>query len=177
MSLRTPFAVAVVGALLIGGATTGTTLALWHDQTSVDSGQLVSGEMAFSVQNGGAIDLGDLTLVQGGAAVAITGTVTDESSLGAKNLRQDINVAGATLTGAEGGLTTGHLLLDVTPMPAAGCSAGLPVASAAGFTSGVLGQTGPGETFEICVRVAATSGAPVGGTGTLNLDFTGVQVR
>lgn len=177
MSLRTPLAVAVVGALLVGGATTGTTLALWQDQTSVDNGQLVSGEMAFSVQQGGDIELGDLSLVQGGAAVSVTGTVTDESPAGAQNLRQDIRLTGVTLAGADGGLTTGHLLLEVTPKPASGCSSEVPGTAAAGYTSSVLGQTVPGDTFEICVRVAATANAPVGGTGTVDLDFTGVQVR
>jgi hypothetical protein len=49
MSRRFPLVATVVGALVIGGATTGTTLALWHDEAALGASKVEAGSMTITV--------------------------------------------------------------------------------------------------------------------------------
>jgi hypothetical protein len=178
MRHRTPLAVAVVGALLIGGATTGTTLAQWHDEAPVQAGSITSGSLSHTVLNGGDTRLGVISLAAGAAdAASVTGTVRDTSAVGSKNLRQEIRVSDVQLTDATNSLSLSYLRLAVAPKSTASCPAAVPSSPAAGYASSVLQRTGPGSpTYDVCVAVAATAAAPAS-TGRLQLTFAGVQVR
>ena len=178
MRLRTPLAVAVVGALLVGGATTGTTLALWRDQAIVPASSLTSGSMSHTVLNGGDTRLGNVSLVAGEpSATTVTGTVRDTSAAGSKNLRQDIRVASVELANPTNNLSAADLRLAVTSKTSASCPADVPASTAAGYASADLYRTAPiSPAYDVCVVVAAIAGAPAS-TGTLRLTFAGEQVR
>lgn len=170
--------VAVVGALLVGGATTGTTHALWRDQANLPASAVTSGSMSHTVLNGGDAQLGTISLAAGSAtATPVTATVRDTSAVGSKNLRQDIRLADVDLANATNGLTPHHLLLSVTKKSSAVCPTAAPATVAAGYASAVLDRTAPaGPAYEVCVTIAAVAAAPAS-AGTLRLTFAGQQVR
>jgi hypothetical protein len=178
MRHRTPLAVAVVGALLVGGATTGTTLAQWRDEAMVSAGSITSGAMSHTVLNGADARLGTVSLAPGAtSASSVTATVRDTSAPRSKNLRQDIRVADVELTEPTNGLSASDLRLSATRKTGGQCPASVPVSAAAGYTSSVLDRSAPGDpAYDVCVVVAATSQAPAS-TGTLRLTFAGEQAR
>src|SRR3954464_9178650 len=94
---RIPFVAAVVGALLIGGATTGGTHAKWVKAQPLASSTASSGSMDFTL--GSPSTLANLNKVAGSEGQA-TFVVTD-TSVG-KNLVQRIT---ATISGTPTGVT------------------------------------------------------------------------
>ena len=170
--------VAVVGALLVGGATTGTTLARWRDQANLPASGVTSGSMSHTVLNGGDARIGTLSLAAGAStATPVTATVRDTSAPGSRNLRQDIRLADVDLADATNGLTPHHLLVSVTKKPSSGCPTAPPATVAAGYAGAVLDRTAPASpAYEVCVTMAAVAGAPPS-AGTLRLTFAGQQVR
>jgi hypothetical protein len=178
MRHRTPLAVAVVGALLVGGATTGTTLAQWRDEAMVSAGSITSGAMSHTVLNGADARLGTVSLAPGAtSASSVTATVRDTSAPRSKNLRQDIRVADVELTEPTNGLSASDLRLSVTRKTGGQCPASVPASAAAGYTSSVLDRSAPGDpAYDVCVVVAAAPQAPAS-TGTLRLAFAGEQAR
>src|SRR5689334_9328744 len=103
MKSRIPFVAAVVGALLIGGATTGGTFASWKDTSTLTGASITSApNMRFTTSASPARQ----AFAQGGTAfvtatVTITDTSTNSPSANPKNLRQQYSVSSATssLTG------------------------------------------------------------------------------
>ncbi len=167
VSRRTPLAVAVVGALLVGGATTGTTHALWRDEAT-DAGQ--QRHLRHDEPRGVPARRGTTgipALVAGGPAAVIEGTVRDTSSPGARNLRQDISVTDVVLSDATDQLKLSHLGVAVTPRPPSGCASNF--TDAAAGEDAHLGRTAPGgpdASIDVCVTIVAKTGAP-SSTGTL----------
>jgi predicted ribosomally synthesized peptide with SipW-like signal peptide len=185
---RTPLVVAVVGALLIGGATTGTTLALWHDQETL-SGSVSSGTMAFTVNGSTTVTfdaINNLAMNSGDQAGAAQSFTADLTAGGAgKNLRMRMFVDDVTTGSSE--LNDG-LEVALTGAPTAG---DCPAATAATYTplsgtnsvevtnSSVAGVP-PGTSRALCVAVRVRPNAPAataGKSGQLTITFRGQQVR
>ena len=180
---RIPLVATVVGALFIGGATTGTTLALWHDQESLAAGALQSGNLIIDVRKPGEViaQLGSLSLVPG-EAKAIPATVLNSSQTGAKNLRMNIRFLGATVTGdpstPAADTAANNLELNVAPRGSSGSC----VPASAGYTPLATPNVDPlnatplgYEQLDLCVSMRATSGE--GTDGVVTLTFEAVQSR
>jgi len=146
--------VAVVGALLVGGATTGTTHASWRDQASATSGTVASGAMALSA----AASPTGLSVTRGTTGTTLV-TISDVSSPQAKNLVQRLT---PTLTGT---------------LPA-GVSATLTTRSGSSCTSNAQGAvaTSPGGSIVTCLNVSVTAGSTAS-NATVNVSIAGQQLR
>lgn len=150
MGLRVPLVTAVIGALLVAGATTGTTYASWVDQAPLHQSGVGSAAMSL-----GASDAPASTLLAPGATTTVPVTVTDTSSGAAKNLVQRVTATASVPTGVTVALTrdTGS-----------GCPG-------SAFTSR---DTQPGGSFVLCVRLTAAATAS---SGTVQVVLTGRQVQ
>jgi len=151
MSSRILLRVAVVGALLVGGATTASTRASWTDQANLASSSVSSGTMSLAASAAPAT----LSVAKGSSATSVI-TVGDTSSPAAKNLVQRITPAvtgtlpagvTATLTTRSGGTCTGTAQSPVTTTPGGSLTTCLNVtvansatATSATVTVGVTGQ-------------------------------------
>jgi hypothetical protein len=146
MSLRIPFIAAVVGALLVGGATTGTTRASWVDQAPLQAAAVSSGSMSFTTTTPPGV-----TLAQADGETADTSFVVDDTSVG-RNLAQRIT---ATVTGAPAGVTA-------------------TVGTACGSTgpSVSVDTTPTSANQNLCVRVTSSSSAT---SGQVTINLTGAQ--
>jgi hypothetical protein len=173
VSRRTPLAVAVVGALLIGGATTGTTHALWRDEATVPGSSVASGTMSHAVTVDDSTPFETVSLVPGQSPTVIDATIADTSPP-AKNLRQAVKFTGVELVGQDTGLSLSQLTMSAGTRTSNGCSAATP-AAADGDLSAALGTTSPGDSIHVCLRIAAVTGTTA--SGTLQLTFAGEQVR
>ena len=143
MMSRIPLIATVVGALLVGGATTGVTRASWADQRSLHAHQVTAGSMSFTATSPGAV-----TVSQAAGSTADTSFVLDDTSAG-KNLQQRITATVATtpagVTATVGtscaSATTASDFVDTTP-------------------------TSPNQT--LCAKVTSSTTA-VSGNVTINL--------
>src|SRR5688500_12622942 len=140
MKSTIPLTVAVVGALLIGGATTGTTRASWTGQAPLHSSSVGSGQMSYTVTAPAGVTVDKLA-----GSIADTTITIDDTSLG-KNLTQRIT---ASVAGTPAGVTA---TIGTT------CAAGPSFVDTA--------PTTPNQT--LCVRVTSSTTA-VNGTVTINL--------
>jgi hypothetical protein len=143
MMSRIPLIAAVVGALLVGGATAGVTQASWTDQRQLHAHGATAGSMSFTATSPGAVSVDKVS-----TSSAETSFVLDDTSAG-KNLQQRITAtvastpAGITATVGTScaGATTGSVFVDTTP-------------------------NSPNQS--LCVRVTSSTTA-VSGTVTINL--------
>jgi hypothetical protein len=111
---RIPFVAAVVGALLIGGATTGGTHASWVRSAPLSSTSVASGSMGYTATNPAGV-----TVTKVAGSVADTSITVHDTSVG-KNLKQRIT---ASITGKPSGVTatvstscgSGNVYVDSTP--------------------------------------------------------------
>jgi predicted ribosomally synthesized peptide with SipW-like signal peptide len=187
VSFRILLVATVIGALFIGGAVTGTTLALWRDQATLDGSQVTAGELTFTVKNAPetSVTIGTLpNLVPGGAPATVEGVIRNTSPAEAKNLKLDVKLVGlgvATVPAATGGFSLSHLKIDVRRKPATGCptlSVGELVDATVSYTTDNLNAaplSSSNRTVNICLSVAAKSSMPGSAAGTLDLSFSGVQ--
>jgi len=111
---RIPLVATVVGALLVGGATTGSTVALWRDQAGLAQSQVESGRLSYTASTPSGV-----TVAKTEGSTADTVITVDDTSLG-KNIAQRITAnigstpAGVTATvGTTCGGTTNFV--DTTP--------------------------------------------------------------
>lgn len=145
MRSRIPLTVAVVGALLIGGATTGTTRASWTGQASLRSSSVASGQMSYTATTPAGV-----TVNKAAGSTADTTFVLDDTSAG-KNLTQRITAAVAsTPTGVTATIGTScpggpSVSVDTTP-------------------------TSPDQT--LCVRVTSSTTAV---SGNVTIDLSSAQ--
>ena len=186
MHVRIPLAVAVVGALLIGGATTGTTLASWKDQEAVAASKVKAGEFDVDINGGGkasTISLGTLPQMQlnsgatPGPAQATTATLNYKVT--GKNNRMSLHLTDITASQAD--LTAGLEVAASTVSMAATCPS-----TASGYkslsaytTTNLSNLANASGSVKLClsVRVKANAPADVGGkSGALTLTLTGTQV-
>lgn len=155
MVTRIPLIVAVVGALLVGGATTGTTRASWTDGANLQPAAVGSGSMG----NTASASPTSLTVQRGSSATSRV-TVTDTSSAAAKNLQQRIT---PTLTGS---LPSGVTATLTTVGGGGACT---------GTSQGPVVLV-PGGSFSSCVTVTASSSSTAS-SATVTVSIDGVQVR
>lgn len=183
MSHRTPLVATVVGALIVGGATTGTTLALWHDKATL-TGSAQSGELVLHVDGETATTLtlpGNLALNSGSSAGAPQPfTATLKNAGAGKNLRMQIHLDTVT---SNADLTAGLEVAvatvsagDACPTPTNGDYKPLSAWSTTALTTSSLA---PDATRKLCGNVRVKGGATniAGKSGTLTLNFRGQQVR
>ncbi|MBD3924193.1 hypothetical protein IEZ26_06135 [Nocardioides cavernae] len=154
MSPRTLLLAAVVGVLLIGGATTGGTHASWVSRANLQTAGVSSATMGL-----GATASPTTLEVERGSTESTRVTVTDTSSTAARNLRQR---ATPTLTGS---LPTG-ITASLTTATANGCTA----------TAQGAVDLAPGGSFTTCVTVSA-SASTTATSATVRLSYSGAQVR
>lgn len=177
----------MTGALLLGGAATGTTIAAWHDRATLPSAALGSATMALTVDGSTAVSLGavpELPANDGptpGAARTITTTLRNDSSPGAKNMLMQLHLDQVTASDAA--------LAGVLELAATAVAPGEPCPTPAGAFAPVAGHPGgpltatplaPGESRQLCLDLRVRGGtAPsaLGGSGTLVLTLRGEQVR
>ncbi|WP_167305851.1 hypothetical protein [Nocardioides euryhalodurans] len=145
MSPRIPLLVAVVGALLVGGATTGSTRASWQDQEPLAASSVSSGRLTFTATSPAGVSL---TRTAGSAAT--TTFVVDDTSLG-KTLQQRIT---ATVVSTPSGVTA---------------TVGT---SCPGAASVQIDTTPTAANVTLCVRVVSSATAT---PGNVTLALGGVQ--
>lgn len=183
MNRKIPLVATVVGVLVIAGATTGTTLALWRDQAAL-VGSVQSGELVLHVDGETATTLtlpGDLALNDGSTAGAPQPfTATLKNGGDGKNLRMQIHLDTIT-TNAD--LTAGLEVAVVTvpaedacPAPSDGSYKALSTWSTTALTTSSLA---PDATRKLCGNVRVKGGATniAGKSGTLTFNLRGQQVR
>lgn len=146
MRTRVLLLVAVVGALLVGGATTGVTRASWAGQRHLQAHQVSAGSMSFTATSPGAVTVNKVS-----GSTAETSFVLDDTSAG-KNLVQRVT---ATVTGAPTGVTA-----------TVGTSCTTTAASAFVDTT----PTSANQT--LCVQVTSS---PTAVSGTVTLNLSGAQ--
>ena len=137
----------MVGALLAGGATTGTTRASWTDAAVLPPTAVDSGRMGFAVAPPTAVP----SLAPDGSPGTTTLTVTDTSA--GKNLTQRIT---ATVTGRPPGVTA-----------TIGTSCGAATQPSASV------DRGPGGMATLCLKVVASGTAA---SGDVTVDLSGAQL-
>ena len=167
-------AAAVVGALIVGGATTGTTLALWRGQATMPGHTAQAGSIGLTVNQSVDVGLGTLTMQPGESrAIPLTFTNTGQG----KNLRLIASVSEInTSNNAEVPLSFGFRSMA----PGDTCTAASTGLTT--YTGSSLPLTGPlnaGESTTACMLVTMTRTAlpTAEQTSTVTLTFTGNQVR
>ncbi len=147
---RLPLAASVVGALLVGGAVTGSTHASWVSEKPLNEHSVASGAMSVA----GSASPASLTLDRGASGTVVV-TVTDTSTTAAKNLRQQITPSVAS---GPAGVTT-----TLTTRVNGACTT----------TAQPAVTTLPGGSFTSCLNITATSTAS---SGTVVVSLPGAQV-
>jgi hypothetical protein len=172
--------VSVIGALVIGGALTGTTLALWRDQAPLAAGQVQSGSIALSVNGTATASLGALNGLQPGVAQVVSANLTNSSPAAAKNLRMQVHLDS---------VSSSNPALDAVLEASVSTTTGSCVAAGAGFKPVGSGYSSTQLTSNslaaqtsvtLCVTLRLPSSAPpaaLGQSGTLTFTFRGEQVR
>lgn len=187
MHARIPAVVAVVGALLVGGATTGTTLASWRDQASAGSGPVSSGRFLLDINGGGtttAISLGTLpTLALNSGATAGAAQpqqATLNYTVTGKNNQMQLALTGISANQPD--LVTG--LEVAASMVTTGTTCPSPAGTykpLSGYTSTTLGTlTNSSGSRKLCLSTRVKGNAPAavaGKSGALTLTLTATQVR
>ena len=154
MTRRFGLYVAVVGALLAGGATTGTTHAAWTSEAIHQGTSVSSGSMGFDPSASPA----SLTVTRGTTAT-VRITVTDTSTASAKNLVQRITPV------LGGGLPSG-VTSSLSTLQSGACSGG--AQDAVSLT--------PGQAFTTCLHVTA-SASTTATSATATVTFSGAQLQ
>ncbi|QZY29829.1 hypothetical protein [Nocardioides coralli] len=179
---RGPLAVAVAGALLVGGAATGTTLASWVDSAQLAGTAVSSGTISLTVDGTTTATFASLPALSlnvggtPGAAQSFTATLRNDSV--GKNLRMRMYVDDVTTGQAD---LNGGLEISVAgAAPAAACPApAWQNLSATNNTEVTGAPLAPGGTRKLCVSLRVRAGAPAATasrTGTLTFAFRGAQV-
>jgi hypothetical protein len=178
MRTRSALGVSVAGLLLLG-ATTGTTFALWRDTATAAGRTTTAGSIAVTVNGSTTASFAGPTALAPGATQTVTTTVRNASAV-APNMRMqvfldavsssqaswtgDVEVAASTYTGTCAAATAGFVPVGATAANAAVTSASL----------------ASGATANVCLTVRLKSSAALaayGKTGTLTLTLRGQQVR
>lgn len=183
MNHRFPLVATVVGALVIGGATTGTTLALWRDQAA-PSGSVESGNLVLHVDGDTTATftgVGSLGLNNGatpGAPQSFSATLKNAGT--GKNLRMQVYLDSFTTSsefaaGLEVAVSTVPTG-DACPTPVTTDYKPLSTWTATALTSSSMAAA---ATRKLCGSVRVRGGATniAGKSGPLTFNFRGQQVR
>jgi hypothetical protein len=184
MTSRTVIAVAVVGALLVGGAVTGTTFALWRDGAPTGASTVKGGAISLTVDGSTTVSWaspGELMLNSGSTpgTARSTSALLRNGSTG-KNLRMQMHLDAVTASAPV--LTNGLEVAATTVAKTATCpSPAATFKALSSYTTTALTATGvaPGVERKLCVDVRVKGGAPdvAGQSGTLTFTLRGQQVR
>jgi predicted ribosomally synthesized peptide with SipW-like signal peptide len=153
-------ATALVGAVAVGGAVTGTTLALWRDQEQIPASSVTSGSIGLAVNGRVTLDLGDrFALMKPGETRTQRLTFTNTGS--GSNLLMRVSLMSVART-IEAGSPQVPLTIEYRRSPAADdCSAAsgyvpLPETPPSGFVA-LSEPIAPGASSSICLRVRLDS--------------------
>lgn len=141
MNPRIPLVAAVVGALLVGGATTGGTYASWSSQRQLTAHSVSSGQMSYTATTPAGV-----TVSRVAGATADTTLVLDDTSAGKKLVQRITATVGATPTGVTATVGT----------------------SCPGAATTSVDTTPTSADQTLCVRVTSSTTA-VSGNVTINL--------
>jgi hypothetical protein len=186
MSLRTPLVAAVVGALLVGGAATGTTLALWHDSAAIGAGSLDSGTIGLTLNGATTVTFAALPTLPlnsvdtAGAPQSFSAAINNGST--GKNMRMQVLLDNVV---ASSSALQDNLELAVTTVASGGtCPAtGQVYKSLNAYPVTTLTTTPlmPGVGAKLCVDVRVKANAVTndiqGESGVLTFSLRGQQVR
>ena len=188
MRVRTVVLLAAAGALVIGGAGTGTTLALWTKTATVPASTVTSGTISVTVNGSTSATIaGPTGLAVGagstaGTAKSISATLKNDSPATAKNLLMAIYLD--TVTANQTDLNTNLQVAASTVATSASCPspAGTFKTIGTAYTSTLLTgpSTVPQASLKLCVDVRVRGSATPGAankSGTLTFTFRGLQVR
>jgi predicted ribosomally synthesized peptide with SipW-like signal peptide len=173
--------VSVIGAIAVGGAVTGTTMALWSDRATAAGSSVTAGTIGLTVNGSTTVDLGArFATMQPGEAR--TETLTFRNTGSGRNLRLQVELASVAQTVAPGSPAV-PLTLEYRTTGAADCASGggyapLPAAPGTDF-SPLTGPLAPGETASACLRVRLdlVELPAQAATSTVTIDLRGEQVR
>jgi predicted ribosomally synthesized peptide with SipW-like signal peptide len=163
----------VAGALVIGGAATGATLAAWHDQAAVNAGTLASGDIALTADSYRSAEMPALTGLAPNAPKAVRLSLRNSGPTAAKNLRLRGSVTAVDSSNAEVPVQLSFRKLG---------SAGEACTAADTFPLGVgdvlTDALAPEETGHVCVKVALLREVlpAEAATSQITLTLTGTQV-
>ncbi len=147
---RIPLVATVVGALLVGGATTGVTFASWSNQRPLHANGVQSGRLSFTATSPGAV-----AVDQTAGSTADSTFVLDDTSTG-KNNQQRIT---ASVAGTPAGITArvGTSCLTAT-------------------TASVAVDTTPSSANQsLCVRVTVSNQPTTAVSGSVTVSISGAQ--
>ena len=179
VTLRTSVVASVAAAVLISGAVSGSTLALWSDAEPLPAEQLRAGSIELTVNGQLSADLtglsGMLTGLTPGATRAAPVTLQNTG-----DVPVDVRVSGTSASNPDGKNLAGSLRMRVGTT-ATNCSA-MPgnEASLQGYSTGTLLRLGPTQTATVCVTVVLEAAAPTGvqgGATRVTTTLTADQVR
>lgn len=175
---RLLLAISVIGAVVVGGAVTGTTLASWQDRAALPASSVTAGSMSFAVAGTGSAPLPVLGDMQAGVPRVFEMEIRNSSPEAARNLRLEVRPTGFTSTNSNMPLT----VAVQRPVPGQQCSA---ITAARAFTSAewslstpaLTGSLAPGQSDRICVQVTITAAIGSDKSSNVTLDFLATQVR
>lgn len=164
----------VVGAVAIGGATTGTTLALWRDAAAVPSGTVTSGDIALTVNGSATATLPPLGSMQPGVSHTVPLSFTNTGT--GANLRLVASISSVSSTNAAGVPLTYRFRRLAAGEP---CSATGSFTTFAGAAIALTDPLAPGASAHACMTVTLDrSSLPSSQqSSTVTFTFTGAQVR
>jgi hypothetical protein len=178
MKTRSVLGVSVAGLLLMG-ATTGTTLALWRDTATAAGRTTTAGTIAVNVNGSTAATFTGPTALAPGVGKTVTATVSNASAA-APNMRMQVFLDSVTSTQAAWTGDVEVAAATYTTTCAAATSGFVPVGATnanVAVTTTALASSG---TANLCVTVRLKSSAALaayGKNGTLTLTLRGQQVR
>ncbi len=192
MKLQTAPAALVVGALLVGGATTGTTLALWRDSAVAASSTVTGGTVRLTGSDGTTtvgIALGTAsgiplsTSTTPGASVLVSTTLRHATPATSKNMRisvvlDDVDVA--TNANLASALQVAASARSGATCPATTTAAWQDVGAVAFTPVRLASALDRQADAPICLYVRMKAGAAVtsyGQSGSLTFAFRGQQER
>jgi hypothetical protein len=173
--------VSVIGAVAVGGAVTGTTMALWNATATAAGSSVTSGTIGLTVNGVGSVDLG--TRFAGmQPRETRTERLTFRNTGSGSNLLLRVELDSAAQTVAPGSPQV-PLTLEYRTTGTEDCASGsgyapLPAAPGPGFPP-LTGPLAPGESASVCLRVGLDLDTPPAqaATSTVTIDLRGEQVR
>lgn len=169
-------AISVIGAVAIGGAVTGTTLARWQDRATMPAATVTSGTFAFTVnEQSQTLTLGSWTTAANTESRAFPLSIRNAGT--GKNLRMVASVTAVTRTNPSGVPLTLRFGMVDGPGQCTVTTAGL-----AEFTSqpvALTPQLAPGTTGHGCLvaTVQRTSPPATAQNASVSITIQGKQVR
>jgi hypothetical protein len=178
-TLRLLLPIAVIGAVAVGGAVTGSTLARWRDTATMSGTTVTAGSLSFTATGPGSTALPALGGMSRGAPRAVEMELGNSSPGGARNLRLEIRPAGYTHTNPGMNLDVEVRALTAGEQCSTGLTGFAPFKAPAWPAAGpaLTPPLAPQQHARACLRVTVDSATGSLRSSTVTLDFDAVQVR